>query len=241
MSIVHSTVDLDWLKIDGTSEKNKIGLQVTVESTVKNMTNCEFRGMSCGMLVNRSSVTVDNLQVRDTGFAGMLVDGGTIVGGSVKLSRVSNYGLIALGKSVDVFLDSLSVDAARGVGDKDTPAIYATSGRVEFKEGLFSECNTGIFIDPNRMVINMTGPNTTKNFAELMGKSDQIETSMPLVEVDGGRMVITNCGYGWLFAGSGRSRIHEMSGVPESELVKSTPNVLVDKTDLTNITAKERK
>ncbi len=241
VSIVRSTVDLDWLKIEGTSDKNKVGLQVTEESTVNNIANCEFRGMSCGMLLNRSSATVGNLQIRDTGFAGMLVDGGTIVGGSVKLSRVSNYGLIVLGKNVDVFLDSLTVDAARRVGVKDTPAIYATSGRVEFKEGIFSECNTGIFIDPNRVVINMTGPDTTKNFAELMGKSDKNEASMPLVEVDGARMVITNCGYGWLFAGSGRSRVHETSGTPESELVMSTANVLVDKTDLTNITATERK
>ena len=214
LSIKESQVDLSRVNVEGIGDKNRVAMQITENSKVK-CTDCDFFGTVCGVLVKRSSLLIDNVSIRDTGFMGLLVDGGSVDGNELNLLNVANYGLAVLSKGATVKLNALIVEAAPAIPPKIrlTPAVYVASGKVEFTEGFFSGCVCGIFVDPKRTIINSTGFPESRSLVELIGDPKKIEMTLSPVELISDRMNLTNCDLGWIFNGIGSSRIKELGGV----------------------------
>ncbi len=212
LSLKQSHVDLSMVNVEGFSKENRVALQATEGSEVK-CTGCNFFGYACGILINQSKLFFDDISTRDTSFVGMMVDGGTVDGNELSLLNVSHYGLVVLSKGATVKLKSLKVEAEPNVGEKLTPAVYVASGRVEFDDGLFSECLCGILVDPTRHFINITGFPVRRSLLELLGgEPDKIQSTLSPVEVISDRMTLDNCVGGWVFNGVGASRVKQLDG-----------------------------
>ena len=210
LSIKQSKVELKRVTVEGVSDENRVAMQITENSEVK-CTDCDFFGTACGILLNVSSIVVDNVAIRETSFVGMLVDGGTVDGNELILLNVSHYGLVVLSKGASVELNALIVEA-RVFGQKITPAVYVASGNVEFKTGVFSNCLCGIFVDPTRELINSTRYPEKRSLDEIVDDPKKtIMTRTPVV-VNSDRMTLTDCDVGWIFNGIGSSRVKQLDG-----------------------------
>lgn len=238
LSIKQSQVNLSRVNVDGVrdinSNRNRVAMQITENSDVK-CTDCDFFGSACGILINQSSIDIDNVSIRDTSFVGMLVDGGTVVGNELNILSAANYGLAVLSKGATVKLNALIVEA-RVIGQKITPAVYVASGVVEFNTGSFSNCLCGIFVDPTRELINGTGFPEKRSLIEIVGELARTKLNTP-VKVNSDHVTLTNCDDGWIFNGIGSSRVKQLDGdLLESHRVpKLTDEDLELKgTDLTN-------
>ncbi len=235
VSIKDSQADLSKLIIEGFSDRNRVAIQITEKSKAK-CTDCILSGYASGIWVNQSSLVVDRVQTRETGFVGMLVDGGTVEGNDLSLKTISCYGLAVLSKGAMVKLNSLNVDAepAAGIGP---PAVYVASGTIEFKDGMFSNCLCGIFVDPARAIINSTGLPEKRSLIELIGDPQKIQMTLSPVEVLSDRMTLKKCDYAWVFNGIGSSRIKKLDGdlTDKSRLPKLVADDLkMDSEDTTN-------
>ncbi len=229
VSIKQSQVDLSMVSVEGVSASNKVAMQITEKSNV-NCTDCNFSGCVCGILVNQSSLVVDQVETRDTSFVAVLVDGGSVEGKELNLGKVSIYGLVVLSKGASVKLESLKVDAAIVGGPRITPAVYIASGSIEFKDGIFSNCLCGVFVDPNRSIINKTGFPERRSLIDLIGDPVKIKMTLTPVDIVSDRMTLTKCDHAWIFKGIGTSRIKTIDGdLPEA---KRSPQLLGD--DLEN-------
>ena len=210
LSIKQSKVELKRVTVEGVSDENRVAMQITENSEVK-CTDCDFFGTACGILLNVSSIVVDNVAIRETSFVGMLVDGGTVDGNELNLLNVSHYGLVVLSKGATVELNALIVEA-RVFGQKITPAVYVASGNVEFKTGVFSNCLCGIFVDPTRELINSTRYPEKRSLDEIVDDPKKtIMTRTPVV-VNSDRMTLTDCDVGWVFNGICSSRVKLLDG-----------------------------
>jgi len=217
LSFKQSKATLQSITTVGTGEKNKFGVQVTENSEVT-CSNCEFRGLVCGVLVKQSSIKMDHILISESSFIGMLVDGAKVDGNDLHLIDVDHYGLVVLSAGASVKLDTLEVTAATTDNEKLTSAIYAASGSVFFREGIFRNCLFGIYVDPSRSVINATMQPKRRSLIELMGDPEKIETTQMPVEVNGDRMTLTDCVRGWMFSGAGSSQIRQLDGnLPEKK------------------------
>ena len=244
LSFKKSKVDVRSMSVEGSGEKSKASLQATEGSDVKCI-DCEFQGMFCGAIINKSSLHIENVLIRDSGFVGMMVDEGTIDGDKLELLDVSHYGLVVLGKNSSVKLKSLEVLAI--AGEKITPAVYAASGKVEFEEGIFTNCHSGICVDPDRILINATIDPDRRSLAELLGGDPvKIKASLTPIEVDGDKMGLKNCENAWLFLGVGASRIKQLESDMPANFLKPrlgnvrNPNLKLNSDDLTNITVSDK-
>ena len=244
LSIKQSNVHLSWVNVDGVrdinSNRNRVGRQITENSEVT-CTDCDFFGSACGILLNQSSIDISNVAIRDTSFVGMLVDGGTVVGNELNLLSVANYGLAVLSKGASVKLSTLVVEA-RIAEQKITPAVYVSSGVVEFNTGTFSNCLCGIFVDPPRELINGTGFPEKRSLIEIVGELAKTNLTTP-VKVNSDHLTLTNCDGGWVFNGIGSSRVKQLDGdLSESQrMPKLMDEDLEQKgTDLTNFSVAKR-
>ena len=236
LSIKQSHVDLTMVNVEGFSDKNRVALQATEGSEVK-CEDCTFFGFACGILIKQSKLFFDGISTRETSFVGMMVDGGTVVGDELSLLDVSHYGLVVLSKDASVKLKSLKVEAHSVDGQKLTPAVYVSSGRVEFIDGVFSDCLSGIFVDPNRAVINTTGMPERRSLVDMIGDPEKIKLTLTPVEVISDRMTLTNCDLGWMFNGIGTSRVKQLDGnlKEKARLPKLLdPELELSSKDLTN-------
>lgn len=236
VSIKQSQVDISTITVEGVSEKNRVALQITEKSNV-NCTGSDFFGYACGILVNQSTLVVDQVETRDTSFVAMLVDGGLVEGKELNLRKVSKYGLAILSKGAAVKLESLKVDAATVVGQKLAQAVYIASGSIAFKDGVFSNCLCGVFVDPTRTIINSTGFPERRSLVELIGDPVKIKMTLSPVEITSDRMTLTKSDFGWIFNGVGSSRIKTIDG--DLQPAHHTPKLLnddleVNSKDLTN-------
>jgi hypothetical protein len=221
LSLKQSNANLSWVNVEGVrdinSNRNRVAMQITETSEVK-CADCDFFGSACGILLNQSSIDMGNVAIRDTSFVGMLVDGGSVVGNELNLLGVANYGLAVLSKGATVKLNTLIVEA-REVPQKITPAIYVSSGVVDFDTGSFSNCLCGIFVDPSRELINGTGFPEKRSLIEMVGELAKTNLSTP-VKVNSDHLTLTNCDGGWVFNGVGSSRVKLLDGnVSESNRV----------------------
>lgn len=234
LSFKQSKAIMQSITTEGTSDKNKIGVQVTENSEVT-CSNCEFRGLVCGVLVKQSSAQMDQILIRESSFIGMLVDGAKVVGTDLHLIDVDRYGLVVLSAGANVKLDTLEVQAASTESEKLTSAIYAASGNVFFHEGIFTNCLCGIFVDPGRIVINATMQPKRRSLIELMGDPEKTETTQMPVEVNGDLMTLNDCVRGWMFLGAGSSQIKQVDGnLPENKrLPQISPGMQLDLRDTT--------
>lgn len=243
VSVKQSKVDLTWVNIEGFLETNRMALQITERSNV-NCTECNFLGYACGILVNQSALVVDRVETNSTSFVGLLVDGGSVTGKGLKLSKIVCYGLVVLSKGASVELASLKVDAANAV-QKIAPAVYVSSGTVEFKDGDFINCLCGVFVDPSRVLINQTRFPEKRSLLELIGDPDKILTTLSPVEILSDRMTLTKCNHAWIFNGVGSSNIKKIDGdlsdelrkpilVDEDKDVENDKDLKMSSTDLTN-------
>jgi hypothetical protein len=215
-------------------------MQITENSEVT-CTDCDFFGCACGILLNQSSIDISNVAIRDTSFVGMLVDGGTVVGNELNLLSVANYGLAVLSKGASVKLSKLIVEA-RIVPQKITPAVYVSSGAVEFDTGIFSNCLCGIFVDPPRELINGTGFPEKRSLIEIIGELAKTKLTTP-VKVNSDHLTLTNCDGGWVFNGIGSSRVKQLDGdlLDSQRMPKLMDEDLEQKgTDLTNFSVIKR-
>lgn len=213
LSLKQSNVKLSWVNVQGVrdinSNRNRVAMQITENSEVA-CADCDFLGSACGILLNQSSIDIGNVAVRDTSFVGMLVDGGTVVGKELNILGVANYGLAVLSKGASVKLNTLIVEA-RDVPQKITPAVYVSSGAVEFDTGSFSNCLCGIFVDPSRELINGTGFPEKRSLIELVGELAKTKLNTP-VKVNSDHLTLTNCDGSWVFNGIGSSRVKHRDG-----------------------------
>lgn len=213
LSLKQSNVKLSWVNVQGVrdinSNRNRVAMQVTENSEVS-CADCDFLGSACGILLNQSSIDIGNVAVRETSFVGMLVDGGTVVGKELNILGVANYGLAVLSKGASVKLNTLIVEA-RAVPQKITPAVYVSSGVVEFDTGSFSNCLCGIFVDPTRELINGTGFPEKRSLIELVGELAKTKLNTP-VRVNSDHLTLTNCDGSWVFNGIGSSRVKQRDG-----------------------------
>ncbi len=243
VSVKQSKVDLTRVNIEGILETNRMALQITERSTV-NCTECNFSGYACGILVNQSALIVDRVETNSTSFVGLLVDGGSVTGKDLKLSEIVCYGLVVLSKGASVELESLKVDAVNAV-QKIAPAVYVSSGSVEFKDGDFINCLCGVFVDPSRVLINQTRFPEKRSLLELIGDPDKIQTTLSPVHVLSDRMTLTRCNNSWVFNGIGSSKIKRIDGdlseerrmpvlLDEDKDVDDDKDLKMTTTDLTN-------
>ena len=140
----------------------------------------------------------------------MLVDGGTVVGNELNILSVANYGLAVLSKGASVKLNALIVEA-RIIPQKITPAVYVSSGVVEFNTGTFANCLCGIFVDPSRELINSTGFPEKRSLIEMVGELAKTKLNTP-VKVNSDHITLTNCDDGWVFNGIGSIRVKQLDG-----------------------------
>ncbi len=238
LSLKQSQVNLSRVNVDGVrdinSNRNRVAMQITENSDVK-CSDCDFFGSACGILLNQSSIDIDNVSIRDTSFVGMLVDGGTVVGNELNILSVANYGLAVLSKGATVKLNALIVEA-RVIAQKITPAVYVSSGVVEFNTGSFSNCLCGIFVDPSRELINGTGFPEKRSLIELVGELAKTKLTTP-VKVNSDHITLTNCDGGWVFNGIGSSRVKLLDGdISESNRMPKLmdEDLELKGTDLTN-------
>lgn len=238
LSLKQSQVNLSRINVDGVrdinSNRNRVAMQITENSEIK-CTDCDFFGAACGIMLNQSSIDVDNVAIRDTSFVGMLVDGGSVIGNELNILSAANFGLAVLSKGATVKLNALIVEA-RAVGQKITPAVYVASGFVEFNTGSFSNCLCGIFVDPTRELINGTGFPEKRSLIEIVGELAKTKLNTP-VKVNSDQITLTNCDNAWIFNGIGSSRVKQLDGdIPErNRAPKLTDDDLELKgTDFTN-------
>ena len=132
LNIKQSQVNLSRVNVDGVrdinSNRNRFAMQITENSDVK-CTDCDFFGSACGIMLNQSSIDIDNVAIRETTFVGMLVDGGTVVGNELNILRAVHYGLIVLSKGATVNLNSLIVEA-RIIDQKLASIITRAGGAI---------------------------------------------------------------------------------------------------------------
>ncbi len=213
LSIKQSHVNLSRVNVEGVrdinSNRNRVAIQITENSDVK-CTDCDFFGSACGIMINQSSIEIDNVSIRDTSFVGMLVDGGAVIGNELNILSVANYGLAVLSKGASVKLNALIVEA-RALPQKITPAVYVSSGVVEFNTGSFSNCLCGIFVDPSRELINGTGFPEKRSLIEMVGELAKTKLNTP-IRVNSDHITLTNCDGGWVFNGIGSSRVKQLDG-----------------------------
>jgi|GEM_PF-6639377 len=244
VSIKQSKVNVQSIVVEASNDRNKSAIQVTEGSDVT-FTDSDLRGMVCGILVNRSSMHLDNVSTHDISFAGMMVDGGKVDGDDLHLLHNHTYGLVVLSEGASVKVDTLEVQAVPKAGQKVNPAIYAASGSIEFREGTFTNCLSGIFVDPSRIIINATVQPAKRSLIELIGGDPQtiVTTSSP-VTVNGERMTIKQCDRAWMFLGPGSSQIEILDGDLDGNqrAPQLTSDLELDLTDVSKITVirKER-
>ena len=238
LSLKQSNVKLSWVSVQGVrdinSNRNRVAVQITENSEVA-CADCDFLGSACGILLNQSSIDIGNVAIRDTSFVGMLVDGGTVVGKELNILSIANYGLAVLSKGASVKLSTLIIEA-RDVPQKITPAVYVSSGVVEFDTGSFSNCLCGIFVDPSRELINGTGFPEKRSLIELVGELAKTKLNTP-VRVNSDHLTLTNCDGSWVFNGIGSSRVKKLDGdLPESQRVPKLMDEELEQkgTDLSN-------
>ena len=176
----------------------------------------------------------------------MLVDEGLVDGNKLQILNFSSYGLAVLSKGSSVSLNQLDAEAVKVQGQKLSQAVYAASGKVEFKNGLFSNCLCGIFVDPDRLQINKTGLPQLRSLEDLIGGNPEENNTLTPVIVISDHMKLTKCDSPWIFRGAGTSQIKQIEGdLPVSRRKpKLLPRLLpddseedyleMDGTDLTN-------
>ncbi len=207
LNLIQSQVDVAMIKVDGRNERNRIAMRITDRSKV-HCTDCDFTGHECGVYVSKSSNVVDRVSVRNTRFTSMFVDSATVNGNDLKLSNIARFGLVTMGRGASVKLNSLEVQAAT----KLTIPVYATSGLVEFKKALMTECLSGVFVDPKAEIINGIDLSERRSLIELIGNPGKNELVSTPIQVVGECMTLMNCQYAWIFNGIGTSRIKKLDG-----------------------------
>ena len=238
--IQRSRLGMSIVNVEGDSERNKVAMQITQESEVT-CTDCNFVGCMSGISLRQSSVKVDNVSIRESNLAGMLVDSGTVFGSRLNLLNSARYGLIVLNKDASVLLSSLEVKGSKN--QEFTVPIYVASGKVEFKTGVFSDCLCGIIVDPTRALLDGADVTEKRNLNELMGNEANTKITVTPIEVLSDRMTLNHCKLGWYFNGVGSSRIKQVDGdIPKSDRVlKLAEDLELNGTDLTDFTVIPKK
>ncbi len=231
--IQRSRLGMSIVNVEGGSARNKVAMQITQESDVK-CTDCNFVGCMSGIAINQSSITLDNVSIRESSLAGILVDSGIVHGSRVNLLDSARYGLIVLNKDASVLLNSLEVKGSKN--QEFTVPVYVASGKVEFKTGVFSDCLCGIIVDPTRALLDGADLAEKRNLNELIGSSANAKITVTPIEVLSDRMTLNHCMLGWYFNGVGSSRIKLIDGdIPKSNRApKLAEDLELDGTDLTN-------
>ncbi len=238
--IQRSRLGMSIVNVEGDSARNKVAMQITQESEVK-CTDCNFVGCMSGISLRQSVVTVDNVSIRESNLAGILVDGGTVYGSQLNLLNSARYGLIVLNKDSSVLLNSLEVKGSKN--QEFTVPIYVASGKVEFKTGVFSDCLCGIIVDPTRALLDGADSTEKRNLFELMGNEANTKITVTPIEVSSDRMTLNHCKLGWYFNGVGSSRIKQFDGdMPKRDRApKLSEDLELNRTDLTDFTVIQKK
>jgi len=153
----------------------------------------------------------------------MLVDEGRVKGNKLQILSFKHYGLAVLNKGSSVILDQLDAEATEDLDQKLYQAVYAASGKIAFRNGFFSNCLCGVFVDPDRVVINDTGLPQKRSLVDLIGDPTKDNTLTP-VEVISDSMTLNSCDSAWMFNGAGTSRVKQIKG--DLPVSKRNPKLL---------------
>ena len=235
-----SRVGLSKVNMDGGGQRNKVAIRITKESEVK-CTDSSIVGYASGILVSQSAITVDNVTIRETSLAGMLVDGGIVDGNRLSLLDSTRYGLMVLNKGSSAQLSSLEVRGSKK--HEFTIPVYVASGRVEFKAGVFSDCLCGVFVDPSQSILNDADLAEKRSLAELMEQPWGSNVTGTAIEVLSDRMTLNDCKLAWFFNGVGSARIKQIDGnLPKGNRVpKLGAELELDGLDLTDFAVIDKK
>lgn len=211
INAIDSTVAISRIKVDGNHERSLVALRVVDRSNV-DCKESEFVGHECGILARQSAITVDDISISSTRYAGMFVDASSVGGKALTLSKIAKYGLVAYSKGSSVKLDTLDIHALPNQRDKGIP-IYAASGRIEFNRGEMKDFFCGILIDPKREIIGTELPDK-RVLIELIGSLNSdvgpSEAGSSPVAVVAQQLSLSNCASTWVFNGAGSSHIQKL-------------------------------
>ncbi len=211
LNLQSSKVDVSRIKVEGNKEKNVVALRITDRTNV-NCKDLELIGHECGILVRQSSIMVDRVSIGSARYAGVFVDRSTISGNDLKLTNIAKYGLIGY-KGASVSLNLLEIHSAPEHRSSEILALYAASGRIEFKQGMIEGFFCGIFVDPDLEILGSELPDKRVLNELLAGSSWDAEvtngTSAP-VEIVSDLLTLKNCRSTWIFYGAGSSRIQQL-------------------------------
>lgn len=210
-----SNLEIQGLQIDGSDEKNRVGIQATEGSKII-CSDCVVDGLVCGIFIKDSSFVSNNVSIANSNFIGMMVDDGQVSGQLLSMTDVEHYGLVMLSAKSDVRIEELQIAAPNR--EQPTLAIYAASGTMSFNEASIVNCECGVFVDPDRLVINQTVQPRKRSLQELLGgEPTSITTTKSPVVVNGDRMNLKNCSRAWSFLGPGSSKISELQSDLDEE------------------------
>jgi Adenovirus EB1 55K protein / large t-antigen len=222
ISLVESKAKLNRFRVVSSDASDKVGLQVSKGSQVQ-CNGGYIEGMPCGILVNQSELIVtDDIEIHQTTFAGLLADESSVKAEKIQLIDVEQFGLVVLSTKAQVQIASLFVSAPESSDPKVTLAICATSGDLQIDESEIRNCLSSICVDTDRKIIDDVGSARKSILAELLEARKQSDQPQPVIR--GNRMMIENCEYVWLFAGTGTSKIKEIVADMPSE--RLAPRIL---------------